>query len=75
MKSKYVKALKKTILFYAITHLTILFGYAIYTTNFKLLNLFNVLDLELLFPNIINGFTSDLLSLIILIIIYLIFLK
>lgn len=75
MKSKYMKAIKKSILFYAVTHLIILFGYAIYTSNFKLLNLFNILDLELFFPNIINGTISDLFSLITLIIIYLIFLK
>lgn len=74
MKSKYIKALKKSILFYAITHLIILFGYAIYTSNLKLLNLFNILDLELVFPNIVNGLISDILSVIALIIIYIIFL-
>jgi len=74
MKSKYLDALKKTILLYAILHLIILLGYAIYSNNFKLLNLFNILDLELFFPNILNGFVSDIFSLVVLIIIYIIFL-
>ena len=72
MKSKYLDALKKTILLYAILHLIILLGYAIYSNNFKLLNLFNILDLELFFPNILNGFVSDIFSLVVLIIIYII---
>jgi len=75
MKTKYIKALKKTILFYAISHLIILLGYSVYTNNFKLLNLFNILDLELLFPNILNGFMSDIFSVLILVIIYIIFLR
>ena len=75
MKTKYIKALKKTILFYAILHLIILLGYSVYTNNFKLLNLFNILDLELFFPNIPNGFMSDIFSVLILVIIYIIFLK
>ena len=75
MKSKYIKAIKNSLLFIAITHLIILIGWAIYTYNFKVLNLFNILDLELLFPNILNGFMSDIFSVLILVIIYIIFLK
>ncbi len=75
MKSnKYFEALKKTILFSAVVHLIILLGNAIFTNNLKMLNLFNVLDLELLFPNILNGNFSDISSLAVLIIIYIVFL-
>ncbi len=72
--NKYIKALKRTILFSAVVHLSILLGYALFTNNFKILNLYNILDLEFIFPNILNGSFSDISSLIVLIIIYILFL-
>lgn len=74
ISSKYVEALKKTVLFSATVHLLILLGNAIFTNNLKMLNLFNILDIELLFPNILNNSFSDISAIIVLFIIYIVFL-
>jgi len=73
-KNKYIIALKRTILFSAIIHLLILLWYAINTGNLKIINLFNILDLDLIYPNILKGNLSDFLSILALIIIYIVFL-
>jgi hypothetical protein len=73
-QNKFFIALKRTILFSATVHLLILFWHSISTGNLKVINLFNIIDLELIFPNIITGSLSDVFSFITLIIIYTVFL-
>jgi hypothetical protein len=69
-KNKYIDALKKLILFSAISHIILLILYSIINLTIIPLNYFNILDLDLFFPNIINGHLSQILSLIIIAIIY-----
>jgi hypothetical protein len=72
-KNKYFLALKNLILFSAIIHILSLIIYSIIQLEVIHLNYFNVLDFDLFFPNIINGFFSLILSIIVLLILYLIF--
>jgi len=62
VSSKPVQALKYLILFSATTHLLILALFAIINSDYVLLNYFNILDLDFFFPSIIEGVTSQLLS-------------
>lgn len=48
--------------FFAVTHLIYLGVYAILTGNLEVLNLFYILDLQLLFPSIETGLVSALIS-------------
>ena len=50
-----LQAIKYTILTCASTHLLILYMTALWTGNYELVNLFNILDLELLLPGIEAG--------------------
>lgn len=71
-KHRLIDALKKLILFTAIIHLILLVFYSIIKYKIIYLNYFNILDLDLLFPKIINGFLSQIFSILIILIIYLI---
>ncbi len=69
VKKKLVTSVKRTILTSAIFHLILLAIYAIQTGNMKLLNLFNILDLDLYFPTVIQGTASDILAFITLLVV------
>lgn len=62
---KLIKNIFKTfILVSGTSHLLILFIYTIIKRDMVTLNYFNVLDIDLFFPNIINGALSQILSII-----------
>jgi len=69
-KNKYIDAFKKLILFSAISHIILLILYSIINRTIIPLNYFNILDLDLFFPNIINGHFSQIFSVITVAIIY-----
>ena len=50
-KNRYLDALLKTILFFAISHLIILTIYAIFSKRFNVLDFFDLLDLRLFFAD------------------------
>ena len=61
-KNVFLDALLKLMLFSASIHMIILVGAAALEGDVKILNYFNILDLELIFPSIINGMASDVVS-------------
>lgn len=69
-KDRRFDALKKTILFSAAIHLILLLIYSIIKRDFIYVNYFNMLDLELLFPDIIKGTLSQIFSAMIMATIY-----
>jgi hypothetical protein len=69
-KNKWLEAIKNLLLFSAIIHVFLLILYSIRNWNAKPLNYFNILDLDLFFPKIADGFLSTMLSIIFVIIIY-----
>ena len=72
-KNKYLDALKNLVLFSALTHLSLLIIYSIVKLDVMPLNYFNILDLDLFFPSIIDGTLSQILSVVVMVAIYLFF--
>jgi len=62
ISSRPVRALKYLILFSAVTHLLILGLFAVLKGDYVLINYFNILDLDFFFPSIIEGASSQFLS-------------
>lgn len=71
--NKYITALKNVMLFSAIFHMIMIAIYSIVKLNTVKFNLFDILDLDLFFPNIIKGNLSQIFSIIAFVIIYCIF--
>ncbi len=69
-KNKYLLVLKRLILFSAITHIILLIIYSFIRLDITYLNYFNILDLDLFFPNIIYGYFSQIVSILVILIIY-----
>jgi len=75
VKNKYINALFLLMLFSAIVHMAILFFKAIKSLDVYVLNYFNILDIDLFYPNIFNNFWGNIFSLIFMVVIYFIILK
>ncbi len=69
-KNKYINALKGLMLFSAILHMFLLIVYSIINLNMIELNFFSIVNLDLFFPNIINGSFSQIFSIITMLVIY-----
>jgi len=63
-KNRYFDALLKLLLFSAAVHMVILIGYAFITGNFGVLNFFNILDIEFIIPEIIEGTAMNVVAFI-----------
>lgn len=75
VKNKYLNALILLVLFSAIIHTMILFLLAISSFDIYVLNYFNILDVDILFPGIFfNSVLSNISSLIFIFAVYLIIL-
>jgi hypothetical protein len=72
-KNRLLNALFKTMLFFAICHLTLLFVLFIMSFKLSYLNAFSIIGLNNFFPGIDEGIVSFLISALISLIIYLIF--
>ncbi len=66
-RHRFFDALKKTILLSATIHLTLLVMYAIWNLDVSYINYFNMLDLEVLFPDLIKGTLSQVLAAIVMV--------
>jgi uncharacterized protein len=74
--NKYTTIFKKFMLFSAGLHILIIVYFSIIKSDITYLNYFNILDLDLFFSNITNGFLSQLLSILtILLILLVIYIK
>ncbi len=71
--NKYIVALKNVMLFSAIIHMIMIAIYSIVKMNTSKFNFFDILDLDLFFPNIIKGNLSQIFSIIAFVIVYCIF--
>ena len=72
-RNKYVIALENVMLFSAIVHMIMITIYSIVKLNTVKFNFFDILDLDLFFPNIIKGNLSQVFSIIAFVIVYCIF--
>lgn len=70
-QNRFLDALLKLMLFSAAFHMALLALFAVLRNDFSLLNLFRILNLELVFPNSTTGDLSNLLSLTISVALYL----
>ncbi len=70
IENRYLYSLLKTVLFSVIVHLFLLITYAFKTKNIRVLNVFDILDIDLFFPKIKQGDTVFVVSIIFLIILY-----
>jgi len=75
VKNKYINTLFLLMLFSAIVHMVILFFKAIKSLDIYVLNYFNILDIDLFYPNIFNSLLGNVFSLIFMVAIYFIILK
>lgn len=64
MKNRFIDALIKFILFSAFLHLLLLLIFLVFTHDFTGVNYFNIIGLNLFFPNIGQGFASQIFSLL-----------
>jgi len=70
--NRILRAFLISILFFAATHLVILYSYALYSRDFERVNAFRILDLNLFFPTISKGGLSFFLSYIFVMAVFLI---
>ena len=73
ISNKYILALKNVMLFSAIIHMIMIAIYSIVKLNTVKFNFFDILDLDLFFPNMIKGNLSQIFSIIAFVIVYCIF--
>jgi len=75
VKNRYLNAVLLLMLGSAIVHMVILFFWAIKEGSLYVLNYFNILDVDLFYPNIFDSFWGNVFSFVFAVIIYLIILK
>jgi len=75
VKNKYLNALFLLMLFSAIVHMLIIFYFAVISNNLYILNYFNILDLDLFFPDVFNSVSGNVFSVLFVLTIYLIILR
>ncbi|OGZ65425.1 MAG: hypothetical protein A3C50_03740 [Candidatus Staskawiczbacteria bacterium RIFCSPHIGHO2_02_FULL_43_16] len=73
--NKYLNALLLLMLFSAMVHMLILFVFAVISKDVYVLNYFNILDIELLYPNVFNSALGNGVSVFCVVILYLVILK
>jgi hypothetical protein len=71
--NKYLDAMFKLMLVSASIHMIILIVFAIYTHNQLALNYFNILDIEFVFPSVVEGMKMNILAFLTALWIYLLF--
>ena len=72
-KQQIIEATKNTMLLSATIHIILLLVRVVQTADFTLLNVFNILDIDLFFPQITFGITNFVLSQVVIITIFLFF--
>ena len=75
VKNKYVNALLLLMLFSAVTHMIVALCFVLLSGDFYILNFFNIIDIDLFYPNIFNSFSGNIFSVFLMIAIYMFFLK
>ena len=75
VKNKYLNAVFVLMLFSAIVHMVILFFLSFKTKDIYVLNYFNILDIDLFIPNILNNNLGNFISFVFMIFIYIAILK
>jgi len=69
----FVKSFLRFVLLTALVHIGVLVIKTVKEGDIKLLNYFSILDLNSFFPKIINGWWSDVISLVIMLLIFFVF--
>lgn len=76
VKNKYINTALLLMLVSALAHMAVLFLFAIYKMDFYVLNYFNILDLDVLFPYLVyDNFLGNVLSVAVAVLIYFLILK
>ena len=75
VKNKYINALFILMLFSAIVHMLIIFYSALTLGDLYIINYFNILDLDALYPEAFNSFIGNVFSILFVVAVYLVILK
>jgi len=75
VKNKYLNALFILMFFSAVIHMAIISFWLLLTRDVYIFNYFNILDLDLFFPNMLNSVWGNLFSLVFMVSFYLIIFK
>lgn len=76
VENKYINAVLLVMLFSAGIHMLILFYLALISGNFYLLNYFNIIDLDVLFPSLFtNSPMGNIVSVLLVVLLYFFILK
>lgn len=75
VKNKYINALFVLMFFSAAVHMLVLSCLAVASGSLYALNYFNILDLDLFYPDIFNSFYGNIFSIVFVVAVYLIILK
>lgn len=70
VKNKYLNTFFLLMLFSAMIHMLVLFALAITSKNIYVLNYFNILDLDLIFPLLLNNFWGNVASAVTVVLLY-----
>ncbi|OGK13868.1 hypothetical protein A3H80_01955 [Candidatus Roizmanbacteria bacterium RIFCSPLOWO2_02_FULL_37_19] len=75
LKNKYILTAFKALLFFAFIHILFVILYAIKMKDIEALNIFNILQFNLLFPQLVGGGAKFFFSYLFLIVVYVAILK
>ena len=75
VKNKYINALFILMLFSAVAHMLVVFYSVITLRDLYIVNYFNILDLDLFYPDIFNSFIGNIFSVLFVMGLYFIILK
>lgn len=73
LSKRTIKTIGSVIFLTAIIHLVVMIVNAVYFKDVKILNYFRVLSLDTYFPKITKGYLSDIISVIIITVLFLLF--
>lgn len=69
-KNRYLNKAIKTVLVLAVVHIAVLFLFMLKTGKFEVFNIFNIVGLNLLIPELGKGFQNFGFSIVLLVILY-----
>lgn len=72
MNNRYIKALTGLVLLSASIHIVILVIYSITNWDIRYLNYFNIIDVDLFIPEVVDGLLSQILSMVTIVVIFIV---
>ncbi len=75
MKNKFLNSFLKTVVFFGVIHLTVMFFLAITTSNYEYINVARIIELNEIIPGIEKGMKSFVISSFFVLAIFLLFFR